>query len=103
MAKFPLKLSKVEIFCLKIENFHWFAKNIFENISGVWYTPPGAPYAATPLQALPWWTSIPLVNLDSSPEKSPAGANATYCENVPSFIFQFDFRTNKRPDLHLAN
>ena len=30
------------------------------------------PHAATPLQALPWWTSL----LSPPPEKIPAGANA---------------------------
>ena len=29
---------------------------------------PGTPHAVTPIQALPWWTSLP-------PEKIPAGAN----------------------------
>ena len=56
-----LKKSRnfLEIF-LKIVIFHWFFYSFFENFSGVrGALPPGTPHAATPLQALPWWTSLP--------------------------------------------
>ena len=47
MAKFPLKLSKIELFCPNIVNFPGSS------------APHPTPYAATPLQALALWTSIP--------------------------------------------
>ena len=61
-----LKKSRNFLEIFKNCNFSFIFYKFFENFSGVRGAPPlGTSHAATPLQALHWWTSLP------PPEKFP--------------------------------